>query len=286
MDPVAKANLRSIMYRNDPSGYKTTYGTSYLDVPTYYVSPVYDKMREEREREPYPRDLSPYPNQRFDGTFNDYLAKREDERREMERRERERRDVEERYRREMELRQTERRESPDRRMPRDDSPQRNPYRDPYEEPLSHRSRYDQFENGYQRANGFQEAPLSYRQGQQEQISSPRKQKFQEEHLRPDLRPEEQQEEKDDLDLDVNERRFCNQCFATNICVNKFKCGHQYCDQCMKRLRGSENPFRGSWIWHFKCGICKTDEWCSEHRLIRYDAKGRRIPNGSGFPLSN
>ena len=162
MDPVAKANLRSIMYRNDPSGYKTTYGTSYLDVPTYYVSPVYDKMREEREREPYPRDLSPYPNQRFDGTFNDYLAKREDERREMERRERERRDVEERYRREMELRQTERRESPDRRMPRDDSPQRNPYRDPYEEPLSHRSRYDQFENGYQRANGFQEAPLSYR----------------------------------------------------------------------------------------------------------------------------
>lgn len=265
MDPVAEANLKAIAYRNDPSGFQTTYNSSYIDVPTFYASPAYDKLRQQKQKRESGERLS-YRNS-TDANYD--FDRRRDEAGYTERIEKE-----ELYRREIERLEAERR-SPYRGQPRDILPQRNSYGDGYPEPMTHRSRFDQYEDNFRGQNGFREAPLTHRSGQYEDRPSPQRQRFQEEHFRPDLRQEKEMGDYEPDELN-GERRFCNRCFATGVCVYKFKCGHQYCGPCLGRLRGSENPFRGSWLWHYKCAICKHDEWCSEQRLIKYAPGGRRI----------
>ena len=65
---------RSLKNMNANDTFKTTYTTSYTNVPTVDSSPVYDDYRE-RDWENYgyfPRDLSPYPMTRDpEGKFRD-----------------------------------------------------------------------------------------------------------------------------------------------------------------------------------------------------------------------
>lgn len=64
---------QSLMYRNVPDTFKTTYGQSYTKVPTVEVSPAFEDFRN-RDFEKYsyfPRDLSPYPDTRDPNPFRD-----------------------------------------------------------------------------------------------------------------------------------------------------------------------------------------------------------------------
>ena len=158
-----------LKYRNDPKQFLSIYKRSYQDVPTYYVSPLYDKDREMRDPNPkhYPRDLSPYPNRTYDETNYDYLDKRSPQRREWEQQELEK------WKRQQQERDEQRNVSPYRGAPRqqqDIYDQRNesPYRgqqredsqrNGYGDPGTNRSRYDQ---EVQRRSEMFEPPMSYR----------------------------------------------------------------------------------------------------------------------------
>lgn len=70
--------------------------------------------------------------------------------------------------------------------------------------------------------------------------------------------------------------FCHKCFRPNVCVNRLSCNHQYCDECMRELTGSDNPFRDRIGWHYKCDKCEPPSWTSEMKLIRLNPFGQRL----------
>lgn len=58
------------------------------------------------------------------------------------------------------------------------------------------------------------------------------------------------------------------------CMNRLGCAHQYCDDCMARMPGSDGPFRDTVRWYFSCPL--DNKRTSEAKVVRTDPYGRRL----------
>ncbi|XP_052798363.1 uncharacterized protein LOC128230276 isoform X1 [Mya arenaria] len=236
-------HARSLRYLNPQDTFKTTYGTSYQDMPTAKVSPVYDDYRE-RDYENYsyyPRDLSPYPMTRDpESKFRDPRPFRTDPQEVYG----DRYDGDMSYRSRFE-----------------DSTLR---RDEYREPIPNRPREQMDEPSYpsmERSQG-----LHMERGRPGKVSS-KAEKLLAQY--DDLVAEGQNIDPSELKLEV-----CNQCFKSNVCMNNLGCGHHYCDECMARMPGADGPFRDSVRWYYNCPF--DNKRTSEAKLVRTDPYGRRL----------
>ncbi|XP_052230079.1 uncharacterized protein LOC127844083 isoform X2 [Dreissena polymorpha] len=70
------------------------------------------------------------------------------------------------------------------------------------------------------------------------------------------------------------KAVCNKCYNSNMCMNRLGCGHQYCDDCMARMPGSDGPFRDTVRWYFSCPL--DNKRTSEAKVVRTDPFGRRL----------
>lgn len=227
----------SMVYRNVPDTFKTTYRQSYTKMPTLEVSPAYDNFREKEVLSHYPIDLSPYPYTRDDSQLKNKKP--------------------------YQLQEQRQRDNDYEAFQRD-----------------FRSRY---ENGQLQKDAYREQRP---QNRQYSISSENTSRGREtDRVRPpmsyrDDRAEQMRAQYDELLADgqqkdvENKLAFCNKCFKSNACMNRLGCTHQYCDECMSRLHGSDNPFRDTIRWHFCCDICR--KWTSEAKIVRLDPYGRRL----------
>lgn len=240
-NPYAK----SLQYQSSPSTFKTTYGSSYQDLPTWECSPTYERFREKEipvhqiahfpyDRSPYPmaRDFYPLMNKKpyqpvpFDDMQNQQRAQARDERSRFE--------------------------------------NATLKRDMYKEPLPanrHGGKYDELERyemprmEHEHARHDEprrEDQMEYRKSQYDDLVA-------------------EGHEHDDED---QKSALCNKCFRKGVCMNRLGCQHQYCDDCTGTLHSSDSPFRDSVRMHFCCDICK--KWTAETKLVRTDPRGRRL----------
>ncbi|XP_045176343.2 uncharacterized protein LOC123536910 isoform X2 [Mercenaria mercenaria] len=238
----------SLVNKYRPDNFNTTYGTSYMKVPTFQVSPAYEPFREpERPGRWFPQDLNPYPSARDESSIRNKKPYQQMSYYEQEQLERMQKEREYRARSE------------------EDTPRRDEYREP---PPGNMQQYYQ-EQQYEGQKGHHQE-----RGHQQERGRPQ------ERMR-DVRSEHLRAQYDDLVVDGqsadphdHRKCMCHKCFKPDVCMNKLGCAHQFCDECMSMMPGSDGPFRDSIRWHYCCDLCR--KWTPESKLIRTDPIGRRM----------